>query len=53
VQAKDEALVATENALSELQLIEVNAEVITTVRMAHRGDIRHAGRQFQSGRSGS
>lgn len=34
--------VRTENALSERELIEANAEVIATVRMAHRGDIRHA-----------
>jgi predicted DNA-binding protein YlxM (UPF0122 family) len=34
--------VRTENVLSERVLIEANAEVIATIRMAHRGDIRHA-----------
>ncbi|HFE8586075.1 TPA: hypothetical protein ACGAQD_002719 [Proteus mirabilis] len=36
------SLVATEKAISERQLIEVNAEVIANVRMEHRGDIRRA-----------
>lgn len=34
--------VRTENALSERVLIEASAEVIATVRMEHRGDIRRA-----------
>lgn len=34
--------VRTENAASERELIEANAEVIATVRMEHRGDIRRA-----------
>lgn len=34
--------VRTENATSERELIEANAEVIATVRMEHRGDIRRA-----------
>lgn len=34
--------VRTENALSERVLIEATAEVIATVRMEHRGDIRRA-----------
>lgn len=51
VQAKADALVAkrevakqvaTESAISERQLIEATAEVIATVRMEHRGDIRRA-----------
>ncbi|MDM3733427.1 hypothetical protein O9432_17815 [Proteus mirabilis] len=36
------SLVATEEAISERQLIEANAEVIANVRMEHRGDIRRA-----------
>lgn len=35
-------LVATENTISERQLIEATAEVIANVRMKHRGDIRRA-----------
>ncbi|HCT8847549.1 TPA: hypothetical protein OUA85_004181 [Enterobacter roggenkampii] len=51
VQAKADALVAkrevarqvaTESTISERQLIEATAEVIATVRMEHRGDIRRA-----------
>lgn len=51
VQAKADALVAkrevarqvaTESTISERQLIEETAEVIATVRMEHRGDIRRA-----------
>lgn len=51
VQAKADALVAkrevarqvaTESTISERQLIEATAEVIATVRMEHRGDIRLA-----------
>lgn len=51
VQAKADALVAkrevarqvaTERTISERQLIEATAEVIATVRMEHRGDIRRA-----------
>lgn len=51
VQAKADALVAkrevarqvaTESIISERQLIEATAEVIATVRMEHRGDIRRA-----------
>ncbi|CAM7368438.1 HTH psq-type domain-containing protein [Phytobacter diazotrophicus] len=51
VQAKADALVAkrevarqvaTESNISERQLIEATAEVIATVRMEHRGDIRRA-----------
>jgi hypothetical protein len=51
IKAKAEALVSkrevsrqvsTERAVSERQLIEANAEVIATVRMEHRGDIRRA-----------
>lgn len=34
--------VRTENVLSERVLIEANAEVIASVRMEHRGDIRKA-----------
>lgn len=34
--------VRSENATSERELIEANAEVIATVRMEHRGDIRRA-----------
>lgn len=34
--------VATESIISERQLIEATAEVIATVRMEHRGDIRRA-----------
>ncbi len=34
--------VRTENATSERELIEANAEVIANVRMEHRGDIRRA-----------
>lgn len=34
--------VSTEKAVSERILIEANAEVIATVRMEHRGDIRRA-----------
>ncbi|MDO2024022.1 hypothetical protein Q2409_26470, partial [Escherichia coli] len=34
--------VRTENVASERELIEANAEVIATVRMEHRGDIRRA-----------
>lgn len=34
--------VRTQNATSERELIEANAEVIATVRMEHRGDIRRA-----------
>lgn len=34
--------VRTENALSERVLVEATAEVIATVRMEHRGDIRRA-----------
>ena len=34
--------VRTENATSERELIEATAEVIATVRMEHRGDIRRA-----------
>lgn len=51
VQAKADALVAkrevarqvaTESTISERQLIEATAEVIATIRMEHRGDIRRA-----------
>lgn len=51
IKAKAEALVSkrevskqvsTEKMVSERQLIEANAEVIATVRMEHRGDIRRA-----------
>lgn len=51
IKAKADALVSkrevstqvsTEKALSERILIEANAEVIATVRMEHRGDIRRA-----------
>lgn len=35
-------LVSTEKAVSERQLIEASAEVIASVRMEHRGDIRRA-----------
>ena len=51
VQAKADALVAkrevarqvaTESTVSERQVIEATAEVIATVRMEHRGDIRRA-----------
>lgn len=51
VQAKADALVAkrevarqvaTESTISERQLIEATAEVIATVRMEHRSDIRRA-----------
>lgn len=51
VQAKADSLVAkrevarqvaTESIISERQLIEATAEVIATVRMEHRGDIRRA-----------
>lgn len=51
IKAKAEALVSrrevskqvsTERAVSDRQLIEANAEVIATVRMEHRGDIRRA-----------
>lgn len=51
VQAKADTLVAkrevarqvaTESTISERQLIEATAEVIATVRMEHRGDIRRA-----------
>nr|WP_310616680.1 hypothetical protein [Pantoea cypripedii] len=35
-------LVRTETAITERVLIEATAEVIATVRMAHRGDIRRA-----------
>ncbi|EPF1940149.1 hypothetical protein ACSQX3_001303 [Enterobacter hormaechei] len=51
VQSKADALVAkrevarqvaTESTISERQLIEATAEVIATVRMEHRGDIRRA-----------
>lgn len=35
-------LVSTEKVVSERILIEANAEVIATVRMEHRGDIRRA-----------
>ncbi|ORJ47857.1 hypothetical protein B2M27_23840 [Kluyvera intermedia] len=51
VQAKADALVAkrevarqvaTGSTISERQLIEATAEVIATVRMEHRGDIRRA-----------
>lgn len=51
VQAKADALVAkrevarqvaTESTISERKLIEATAEVIATVRMEHRGDIRRA-----------
>ncbi len=51
IKAKAEALVSKrevskqvsiERMVSERQLIEANAEVIATVRMEHRGDIRRA-----------
>lgn len=51
IKAKADALVSkrevssqvsTETATSERMLIEANAEVIATVRMEHRGDIRRA-----------
>lgn len=51
IKAKAESLVSkrevsrqvsSEKAVSERQLIEANAEVIATVRMEHRGDIRRA-----------
>lgn len=51
IKAKAEALVSKrevskqvsiEKMVSERQLIEANAEVIATVRMEHRGDIRRA-----------
>ncbi|WP_208952084.1 hypothetical protein [Rahnella sp. ChDrAdgB13] len=51
IKAKADALVSkrevstqvsTEKALSERILIEANAEVIASVRMEHRGDIRRA-----------
>ena len=51
IKAKADALVSkrevskqvsSEKVVSERQLIEANAEVIATVRMEHRGDIRRA-----------
>ena len=57
IKAKADALVSkrevssqvsTETATSERILIEANAEVIATVRMEHRGDIRRA-RNIASG----
>ncbi|WP_312817808.1 hypothetical protein [Atlantibacter subterraneus] len=51
IKAKADALVSkrevskqvsSEKMVSERQLIEANAEVIATVRMEHRGDIRRA-----------